>query len=59
MTKKAIVFPEARRCINEEDPQFGWIALQVPNSRAGWLVGGPDGAHWATEDEVKDWKVLT
>lgn len=49
--------PEARQCQDNEDAQFGSVAVKAGKDR--WGVMNPNnGGHWATDDEVKDWKKL-
>lgn len=47
--------PEVRRCLNEDDPQYGAVAVKGGDNR--WGVMNPvNGGHWATDEEVKDWE---
>lgn len=52
--------PEIRQCQDPEHWQFGSTATAGDGAQQGkWLVGNPaTGAHWADDDEVKDWKVM-
>lgn len=54
---KAKAVPEARQCQDEEDAQFGSVAVKSGSNR--WGVMNPThGGHWSTDDEVKGWKTL-
>lgn len=55
--------PEVRQCRNEDDDQFGAVAVASGNNRWGVMIPldmatGRGGGHWASDDEVKDWTVL-
>lgn len=57
MATKAKAVPEARQCQDEEDAQFGSVAVKAGANR--WGVMNPrNGGHWSTDDEVKGWKAL-
>lgn len=55
----APALPEVRQCQDSEHFLYGAAAVQ--NSDAGkWGVMHPvNGGHWATDDEVADWPVLS
>jgi hypothetical protein len=56
MAAKAKALPEVRQCTNEEDPQYGSVAVKAGANR--WGVMNPsNGGHWSEDDEVKDWTV--
>lgn len=57
---KAKALPEVRQCQDEEDSLFGCAAVKGRGNQTGqWGVMNPaTGGHWATDDEVKEWKVL-
>lgn len=57
MADKKIPTPETRQCQDREHWQFGSVAVKAGDNR--WGVMSPDnGGHWATDDEVKEWKVI-
>lgn len=53
-----VTYPEARQ--NQgvgDETQHGSVAVKAGKNR--WGVMNPtNGGHWATDDEVKEWKVL-
>lgn len=47
--------PAVRQCTDESSHEYGAVAVQSGDNR--WGVMHPtNGGHWATDDEVKDWK---
>ena len=61
MAPKAKALPEVRQCTDEESADYGRSATAGAGRMKGqWMVADPEhGGHWATDDEVKGWKVLT
>jgi hypothetical protein len=52
-----MALPEVRQCQDEENFMYGSAAVAAGENR--WGVMNPNnGGHWATDDEVKDWKTL-
>jgi hypothetical protein len=50
--------PEVRQCADPDHPQYGAVAVHAGENR--WGVMSPrNGGHWADDNEVNDWKVLT
>lgn len=49
--------PEVRQCRDEDDPQYGSVAVAAGDDR--WGVMNPNsGGHWASDADVEDWNVL-
>lgn len=56
--------PEVRQCQDQEDEtNFGAVAVKSDMTIGNWFVGRPSGrsagGHWADDNEVEDWKVLS
>lgn len=58
--------PEVRQCTDEEDRNFGCVAVKSKTPFGAWLVANPGtptinaaGGHWESDDvTVENWKVL-
>ena len=50
--------PKVRQCQDPEHWQFGSVAVQAGENRWG-AMNPQHGGHWATDEEVKDWKDLS
>ena len=52
--------PELRQCLDPDDPLFGASALRTEMPEGGWgVMTVANGGHHSTDDDVKDWVVLT
>lgn len=55
--------PEVRQCQDQEDENFGAVAVKTDLPIGEWFVGRPSGrgagGHWGEDAEVADWKVLS
>jgi hypothetical protein len=50
--------PEVRQCADPGHPQYGAVAVHAGENRWG-IMSPRNGGHWADDNEVNDWKVLT
>lgn len=54
-----MTLPEARQCQDPQDPQFGAVAVKAPGENRWGVMNPNNGGHWATDDEVATWKVIS
>lgn len=58
--KKTSTLPEARQCVDPDNPFYGAVAVKTSHPDYEWFVGHPQhGGSWIANDvPVKDWPTL-
>jgi hypothetical protein len=58
MNDRQVIPPEVRHCQNPDDPMFGAAAVAAGQGR--WGIMHPlRGGHWAEDNDVADWVVIS